>query len=152
MMFDDLLDSYRLLLGVNCTTHEGDCRNALRGSVNDDAAGVYVIHDRILKKVLYIGSSGKISPDLTPSKSTVKNRLFNANTPYHFDKNEDVWRYNPTSSGVPPKGYQDCINLSALQITILRTPPNMIPAALEHILIQGYINQYAKLPTANQKI
>jgi hypothetical protein len=101
---------------------------------------------------LYIGSSGKIEKDLALSGQTVRQRLFGSSTPYHFDATAHVFRYGPTTSGVPPAGYTYAINLADICISTIATPNNIAPTVLEHLLIQGYINQHGDLPAANQKI
>jgi hypothetical protein len=101
---------------------------------------------------LYIGSSGKVEKGLALSGQKVRQRLFGSSTPYHFDTVARVFQYGPTTSGVPPAGYNHAINLADIRISIIATPNNIAPTTLEHLLIQGYINQHGDLPEANQKI
>ena len=134
------------------TTHEGADRANLMQTVPGEFPGVYLIWKKGVPQPLYIGSSGKIGPDLSPSGSNVKRRLFGANTPYHFDKNAPVWRYGPTTAGVPPAGYFYEVPISDLRMSIFALPPPQAPAVLEHLLLQGFINEFGRLPVANQKI
>ncbi|MDZ4289470.1 MAG: hypothetical protein U0984_16010, partial [Prosthecobacter sp.] len=99
---------------------------------------------------LYIGSSGKIGKGLVVSDSTIHHRLFGASTPYHFE--EEVFRFGPTTATVPPDGYTDSVPLRDLQIECYVVPSPKIPAAWEHLLLQGFINQFGDLPVVNQKI
>ena len=148
--FTALYAQYRQVFPV--TTHEGVDRESLMRTVPSVFPGVYLIWKKDVPQPLYIGSSGKIGPDLSPSGSKVKNRLFGANTPYHFDKNAPVWRYGPTTAGVPPTGYLHEVPVSDLTLTLFALPHPQSPAVLEHVLLQGFINEFGRLPTANQKI
>ena len=134
------------------TTHSAMDRASLMKIVPGGVAGVYLILKKGNTEPLYIGSSGKIGPDLSPSGSTVKSRLFGANTPYHFDKTTAVWRHGPTTAGVPPEGYLYEQPIVGLTLSIFAMPHPKSPAVLEHILLQGFINEFGRLPAANQKI
>ena len=134
------------------TTHQAVDRVSLMKTVPGGVAGVYLILKKGDPQPLYIGSSGKIGPDLSRSGSTVKIRLFGANTPYHFDKKTGVWRHGPTTAGVPPAGYLHDLPIAALTLNVFAMPHPKSPAVLEHILLQGFINEFGRLPTANQKI
>lgn len=148
--FTALYAQYRQVFPV--TTHQGVDRSSLMRTVPGGFPGVYLIWKIGVSQPLYIGSSGKIGPDLSPSGSTVKTRLFGANTPYHFDKNAPVWRYGPTTAGVPPAGYFHEVPVTDLTLTLFALPHPQSPAVLEHVLLQGFINEFGRLPTANQKI
>jgi hypothetical protein len=37
-------------------------------------------------------------------------------------------------------------------MSIFTLPPPQAPAVLEHVLLQGFINEFDRLPVANQKI
>lgn len=133
------------------STHTGATRKILQSSVPPEIAGVYMIAKKNEShRPLYIGSSGKIGRGLETSGSSIRTRLFNASTPYRFK--EEVFCFGPTSAKVPPDGYTHEIPLNDLQIVCFRVPNPKIPAAWEHLLIQGFINQFGDLPIANQKI
>ena len=78
--------------------------------------------------------------------------MFGSSTPYHFDTTANQFKYGPTTAGVPPAGYHYSISLSEIEITCLAVYSPSAPTVLEHLLIQGFINQYHDLPEANQKI
>lgn len=117
--------------------------------------GVYVIiHD---KEIIYIGSSGKVDRSLKLSASTVKSRLTNSYTPYTIS--DDKFKFSPSGKikgSNRPEGYTHEIALSKLTLLVFDLTPNnnqvIAPSTLEHILIQSFMNQYKKLPKANQKI
>ena len=117
--------------------------------------GVYVIiHD---KETIYIGSSGKVNRSLKLSASTVKYRLTHSYTPYTIS--DDKFKFSPygkIKGSNRPEGYAHEIPLSILKFLVFDLTPNnnlvIAPSALEHVLIQSFMNQYKKLPIANQKI
>jgi hypothetical protein len=76
--------------------------------------------------------------------------MFGASTPYRFD--DKFFRFGPTTATVPPAGYTGAIALSDIQITCFAVFAPKIPAAWEHLLLQGFINQFADLPIVNQKV
>ena len=94
--FTSLYAQYRQVFPL--TTHEGEDRAALMRTVPGGFPGVYIIWQRGLAEPLYIGSSGKVGPDLSPSGSTMKTRLFGANTPYHFDQERPGLALRPNHS------------------------------------------------------
>jgi hypothetical protein len=104
------------------------------------------------QRLIYIGSSGKVLRALALNGSSVRQRLFGANTPYYFDGNQDLLRYGPTSAKVPPSGYLYSMAIGDLQVEVIETPDDVAPTALEHIILQGYMNQYRTLPDINQKM
>ena len=132
--------------------HRGATRKELMDSVPKGNPGVYVMWREGDQKPFYIGSSGKVKKGLVKSDSTVSKRLFNSSTPYHFSKSDNALHYGPTSAGVPPDGYHDCIDLKLLKIDVFSLGDNIAPSAFEHILIQGFINEFGDLPEINQAI
>jgi hypothetical protein len=150
--FDDLYRIYSALFPHS--DHVGATRAEFMKAVPKvpNVPGVYLVWRKSESRPLYIGSSGKCEKNLTLSGQTVRQRLFGSSTPYHFDAIAHVFRYGPTTTGVPPAGYTNAINLANIRISILATRKNIAPSALEHMLIQGYINQHHDLPEANQKI
>jgi hypothetical protein len=114
--------------------------------------GVYLIWKTTEKKPLYIGSSGKIKKGMLLSGQNVKARIFGSSTPYKIDRVTNEFKYVPKTTGVPPSGYYHAVKLTAIRITIIATPTDIAPSVLEHLLIQGFINQFHDLPEANQKI
>ena len=117
--------------------------------------GVYIIiHD---KEIIYIGSSGKVDRSLELGASTVKSRLTNSYTPYTIS--DDKFKFSPFGSikgSNRPEGYTHEFALSKLKFLVFDLTPNnnqvLAPSALEHVLIQSFMNQYKMLPIANQKI
>lgn len=114
--------------------------------------GVYVIHIQGVIRPIYIGSAGKINRNMTEGNSTVKSRLRYSSTPYHFDHVDDCLSYGPTTASVPPEGYSFSSPVAEIEIKVIQTPTGIAPSALEHMLIQGFINEYRDLPLINQKI
>lgn len=114
--------------------------------------GVYLIFKKGESMPIYIGSAGKMIKGGSWNNSTIRKRMFQANTPYHFDKKTDLLCYGPKTTGVPPAGYRHSIPLDAIEIITIELEAPYAPSALEHLLIQGFINQYGDLPEANQKI
>lgn len=130
--------------------HLGQNANEILADV-PDFLGVYVISPISgQRRPIYIGSSGKISRGLVVSKSTIRNRLRGAKTPYKFDGEEFL--FGPTSTGVPSTGFASMLKMRDLKVTCLQTPTNIAPAALEALLLQGCIHDFGDLPVANQKL
>ena len=145
--FTDLISKYKD--SFSSSTHTGDRRESILAKI-PKKAGVYVISVRTqLTKPLYIGSSGKVCKGLKASSSGIYSRMKGANTPYKFEG--AVLRHGPTTATVPPAGYADFISLNDLLITCFVLPASKIPAAFEHLLIQGFINEFGDLPLINQK-
>ena len=150
--FDSLFARYSRASSFRYFEIASQSRSQLQSSFSCDGPGVYLIWKEGEKRPLYIGSAGKVSKKLEIGKSTVKKRMFQASTPYHFDKNKPILRFCPKDATVPPSGYSHSIPVPELRIGVFITPPNLAPAVLEHLLIQGFINQFGDLPEANQKI
>lgn len=150
--FNDILMQYSAKLPcieMKCSVRDDFLRKV------DRFPGVYLISEG--KEIIYIGSSGKVDRNLNSSSSSVKSRLTNAYTPYAII--EDKFKFAPFGRKIgtnKPEGYLHEITLAKLTFIIfdLRHRNNQViaPSALEHILIQSYINQHRKLPKANQKI
>ena len=134
----------------HASEHIGQNANELLDDV-PDLPGVYVISPTSgQSQPIYIGSSGKISRGLVVSKSTIRNRLRGAKTPYKFDGEEFL--FGPTSAGVTPAGYTSMLKVRDLKVTCLQTPAHIAPATLEALLLQGCILDFGDLPVANQKL
>ncbi len=145
--FAELFAKYREIYPIT-VNHGGDRSGILKNVPK--GAGVYVIaRQSDLAKPLYIGSSGKVSKGLKASPSNIYKRLMYASTPYKFDGTQ--LHYGPTTATVPPHGYTDSADLNELQITCFKLPASTIPSALEHLLIQGFVNEFGDLPLVNQK-
>jgi hypothetical protein len=137
------------------TTHIGATRTGLRGTMQEgvpNRPGVYVIYERTSDIPIYIGSAGKIGRNLVASGSTMRTRIFQSTTPYHFDNDEDLFRYGPRDADVPPVGYASDFPIANIRIECLVVPHPLAPSVLEHLLIQGFINQYHDLPLVNREI
>lgn len=134
------------------TIHASKNYAGLRASIPAKVTGVYIVRDTEQDRIIYIGSSGKIQKQLVPSGSSIRSRLFGSSTPYHFDKATNDFRYGPTSSGVPPKGYSYAVPICSIEVTCIAVACPFAPSVLEHLLLQGHINQFRDLPDANQKI
>jgi hypothetical protein len=148
--FTCLYAQYREIFSV--TTHEGENRASLMATIRYGFPGVYLIGRKNSHQPLYIGSAGKIGPDLRLSGSNVKTRLFSATTPYHFDRISHVWRYGPIMADLAQTAYIHEVPIVDLMLTIFNLPLPYSPAVLEHLLLQGFINEFDRLPTANQRI
>ena len=134
----------------HASEHIGQNANELLDDV-PDLPGVYVISPTYgQSQPIYIGSSGKISRGLVVSKSTIRNRLRGAKTPYKFYGEEFL--FGPTSTGDSPAEYENSLKVRGLKVTCLQTPANIAPAALEALLLQGCIHDFGDLPVANQKL
>ncbi len=148
--FSELFSEYSKNFGVK--EYVGTDRAQLMQQVPSVGRGVYTYWVKGAKRPIYIGCSGKVSANGDLSGSTVKKRIFSASTPYHISRTESYLFYSPTSAGVPPDGYNSKIQLSELSIKIIMVSDKIAPAALEHSLLQGFINEYGCLPEANQKL
>jgi len=139
------------------TNHAGLNRAALMGAFTAPHwYGVYIIYQSGQIEPVYIGSAGKLEKDadgaLVRTGQKVRQRLFYANTPYLFDRADPVLRYGPTTPTVPPDGYDFYIPIQNIYIDSFHVPDTHAATALEHILIQGCVNEFGRLPVANQKI
>ena len=132
--------------------YTGGSREELMKKVPTNKRGVYSYWIKDEASPIYIGCAGKVSIDGKLSGNTVKKRMFSANTPYHFSKETNYLFYNPTTAGVPPEGYKDKVSIESIIIKIISINNQTAPAALEHLLLQGFINEYGVLPLANQKV
>ena len=116
--------------------------------------GVYVILRKDNQKPIYIGSSGKISKGNILSGSNVKKRICGALTPYKVE--DKHFYYEPSKEkdeNKMPLSYGKNLPLADLEFHIFYTKSlGIVPACLEHLLIQGCINEFGDLPEANQKI
>lgn len=130
--------------------YEGTTRNELMTAVPSHVRGVYFLMKKGVEQPLYIGSSGKIEQGMQLSGSHIRSRLFNSTTPYHFS--DDMLQWGPTTATVPPDDYKHSMPLCDVVITIIPTGNRIAPAVLEHLLIQGFINEFGDLPECNQKI
>jgi hypothetical protein len=149
--FDDLLRQYSGLFRITTSTESTYAGLAAR--IPAMIPGVYVIRmSGTGGRALYIGSAGKIHKGMTPSASTIRSRMLNSLTPYRLDKTHNVFRYQPTTAGVPPAGYRAQVALSDLNVMCMEVRQPVAPAVLEHLLIQAHINQFGDLPAANQKV
>jgi len=135
------------------TSHISRTCAGLRSLIPPKLPGVYVVKSTISKgRVLYIGSSGKINKEMSMSGSSIRQRMFGASTPYQFDSVSNSFCFGPTTSGVPPAGYRHAVPVATITVTCLDVRCPMAPSVLEHLLIQGHINEFGNLPDANQKI
>jgi len=145
--FSELIPLYQKVL--NFEIFSGDDNTLLNGLPNNP--GVYIIKRG--NEVIYIGSSGKLNRDGEYSKSVIRNRLRYSSTPYKFEGL--VLKYNPSTTGVPPEGYYNESLIKDLEITCIyfnQESDKLAPSALEHLLIQSFINEFGVLPEINQKI
>ncbi len=133
-------------------TYAGDSRASLMEQIPTGKRGVYTYWKKGAINPFYIGCSGKIDKTSELCGNTMKSRMFQANTPYHFSKTENYLFFEPTTATVPPAGYQSYFQISEVEIKTIEITDKIAPAALEHLLIQGFINEYGCLPLANQKI
>lgn len=153
--FQTLFSSYSGMF--TATHHNGNSRNAVLASLSKDV-GVYVIFRKADSKCpIYIGSAGKIetgTAGLIYNGSTILKRISGASTPYHLNGSTNEFEYDPTTSGVPPAGYGATIPLADIEFACITkiTSCWLAPTVLEHLLIQGFINQFGRLPDVNQKI
>ena len=150
--FDALIKKYKSAFVYGYSEYKGNTLFELLKRFKNNGPGVYVIWSSDMNLPVYIGSSGKISRGMQVSSNTVRKRLFYANTPYHFNRKKHIFQFSPTTSGVPPAGYKDQILIRDIKIDVFITPESIAPSVLEHLLIQGFINQHRDLPLANQKI
>lgn len=110
--------------------------------------GVYLVFDH--KELLYIGSAGKISSRGCPNGSTIYKRLRFSYTPYNFFEHSFRFQPKSTRKNGKPMGYLSSRRISDLKLTLFETPQRLAPACLEYYLLQSYLNQYGRLPIANQ--
>lgn len=147
--FSELFESYSQVFELQ--EYSGSNRTELMKQVPTSGRGVYTYWVKGANYPIYIGCSGKITQDGQLSGSTIKKRIFSANTPYHISSKEDCLYYLPTSSGVPPKGYNAKLDLENLLIKIIISD-KVAPKALEHLLLQAFVNEFSCLPKANQQL
>lgn len=150
LSFDELFEQYQHQFPL--MTFTASSRAEFMQIVPTQLRGVYSYWKKDATRPFYIGCAGKVGKDGRLSGNTIKARMFQANTPYHFKKEANTLCFGPTTAGVPPAGYVHSIDMSDIVIRALIIEDNTAPAALEHILIQGYVNQYHSLPQANQKL
>lgn len=149
--FTTLFAAYSLAFATS--RHASPTVSGLRSSVARKVTGVYIVEEtRNLHRILYIGSSGKIHTGMTTSGSSIHSRMFSSSTPYRFDSVSNTFCYGPTTSGVPPAGYSMTVGLKDVTVTCIAVTSPKAPSVLEHLLLQGHINEFGDLPAANQKI
>lgn len=130
--------------------------NAINWPVNP---GVYVIKQICSEgdQVIYIGMTGKISPDGSMSgKQSLSHRKTRWN-PYRFDEVDNKFNYGPayekneSKNSVPKNGYKKSIDIEQITIDcfIFDRNEKFAPTFIESLLIQCYLLQYGKLPPAN---
>ena len=147
--FDPTYARYKKCISHSC--HSGCDRQHIITSL-PAVRGVYLFFRDDSSKPIYIGSSGKIKSGLKLGGNDVKKRISNSYTPYLVDLND--LRYGPSngSSTQKPTNYGKSVPLNSIKICVFETPKNIAPAALEHVLIQCFINQHHDLPEANQQV
>ena len=138
------------------TNHAGPDRAALMATfAAPHWNGVYIIYQKTQVEPLYIGSAGKLERNahgvLIRTGQAVRKRLFAGNSPYFFDKDNPVWRYGPTTPDVPPAGYRFQIPIPTIHIDSFHVPNTHAATVLEHVLLQGSVNEFGNIPVANQK-
>lgn len=148
--FTELFENYSEHFSLQ--QFEGTSRSELMKKVPSRMHGVYTYWIKNSRKPLYIGCAGKISKGGVLGGNTIKQRIFGASTPYHFSKTSDFLLYDPTTATVPPAGYESKVPLSNLLLKVIAITNLTAPAVLEHLLLQGYINEFGSLPDANQKV
>ena len=154
----EMKENFNTLLGVYSSVfttshHVATTVSGLRKTVPRKVTGVYIVEETgDDPRILYIGSAGKIHKGMTTSGSSIHSRMFGSSTPYRFDPAFNTFRYGPTTSGVPPAGYSMSFNVKDIKVTCITVPCPKAPSVLEHLLLQGHINQFGDLPNANQKI
>ena len=150
--FAALLSSYSTIFAKSSHTHPTVA--ALRASVPKKVTGVYVIEEKTNNRILYIGSAGKVHKGMTTGRSSINNRMFGpaTSTPYRFDPLTNDFFYGPTTSGAPPAGYLNRVSVANIIVHCIVVKCPKVPSVLEHLLLQGHINQFGDLPDANQQI
>ena len=137
------------------TNHLGPTRRGfMKTFTRPHWQGVYVIYSGNQSEPLYVGSAGKLERGpLGPinSNQTVRQRLFYSSTPYHFDRINPIWHYGPTNQNVSPAGYHYNVPLPNIRIESFHIPNTHAASSLEHILLQGCVNEFGNLPVANQE-
>jgi hypothetical protein len=142
-----LCDCYK---SFNVKEYSGESRILLMNSVNETNAGVYILWKKGETYPFYIGCAGKIQKNGGREGRSVRDRLFSAKTPYNIDKEHLL--YSPTTSGASPAEYNKKVALSELIVEIISVRADIAPAALEHLLLQGFLNEHQRLPEANQQL
>lgn len=149
--FDSLFSYYSRDKSFNYYEITGQSRSELQNAFSMDGPGVYLIWKTSKEIPIYIGSAGKIGKEMKTGKSTVKKRMFQATTPYHFNRKEALLHFSPSDSKVLPSKYNRSVPINELLVGIFICPDHTIPASLEYLFLQGFINQFRDLPQINQK-
>jgi hypothetical protein len=135
-------------------THAPPTQQGGRHSIENRSAADNLTDKQL--QLIYIGCSGKIKKRMVLGAGNVHTRLFGAATwmPYLFDGKANLFRHDPgpKASNGRPSCYHKSIPISEIEISVIATPNKIAPSALEHLLIQGYINQHSDLPEVNQEI
>jgi hypothetical protein len=136
-------------------THAAATQQDGRHSIENRSASDNLTDKQL--QLIYIGCSGKIKKGMVLGAGNVRKRLFGGLstwTPYLFDGKAGLFQYDPGPKAPSgrPKCYHKSIPINEIEISVIATPNKTAPSALEHWLIQGYINQHGDLPEVNQEI
>jgi hypothetical protein len=126
--------------------------------------GVYLIRDTTSDRLLYIGCTGKISRNrnniAARNKGTLRGRMGRW-TPYSFKFNPNHFsycvNYAPGTTARGPNqviSYNHKIAVANISIEAFAFDAAMplSPSVLEHLLLQGFLNQFGSLPVCNNEL
>ncbi len=116
----------------------------------DNEPGVYLFFEQ--DELVYVGSSGKYRNYIGYSDQGVKGRIQNAKIPYTISENSIQFdRVKKQEKYV----YSKSILFENLKLRILYIDKDMVdilPVALESMLIQSYFNEKKSLPKINNAL
>jgi hypothetical protein len=147
--FDTLFADYKAKLPHAC--YSALSRKELYRQM-PDAPGVYIVFREGQEKPVYIGCAGEIARGARLTDQTLLARIRSGHLPRGFDDCGFQYDAHGNKGKRSTTQYHHSIPLAEIKVCTLETPGLLAPAALEHLLIQGVINQYGDLPEANQKI
>lgn len=162
---NDLSEKYTDLARHYGTVFEGGHLN-IENIINIDdllrrlpkAPGVYIIKKG--EEIIYIGSAGKFKKGKCWGNGVLSGRGSRW-APYFFNDIDDKFYFCPNHE--PERQKKERYNKNAyrcshlvselkIECFVFSKECHLAPSVLEHILIQGHINEYDDLPPANKEI
>ena len=113
--------------------------------------GVYLFFEN--SELAYVGSAGKYRSLIGESTQGIRERILNASAPYSIWDNTIFYQIRERKDDVTISIRAGYLNFDKLKIGIFYTRKSkIIPSALEHLLIQTYVNEHNNLPKINNEL